>query len=480
MKKIFPIITIIVFALGSCEDALDLKPLDRLTYDNFYQEQEDMEAGVFAIYDALGAVQLYASSMWLVQDIASDDCDLNPELDNPNLRELDQFNIQPTNNYMEEVWQGNYTGINRANVVLVKSSEVDMDASGKNRLLAEARFLRGLFYFNLVRMFGDVPLVTEPVSSVEDFNIPRTPASVIYDTLIDDFQFAANHLPLTYTNASSKGRATRGAALGQLARVYLTLGEWDLAAERAKDVMDLGVYELHEDYADNFKVANANGKESVFEVQFTDVTSVEKSRLINTGLPSIFPFPAGVEIILPTEDLLNSFEPGDYREEVTFFDSFEYFGLYEFEPHIWKHWDREKYSPGQTTSAAANFPLMRYAEIYLIYAEALNEAHNGPTQEAYNAVNTIRERARNGVDTVLPDLSGLSQEEFRLAVLKEKRCETVNEGHRWFDLVRTGNLVEFVNRAKGDKADPQTYHYLFPIPQRERDVNSSLIQNDGY
>ena len=122
---------------------------------------------------------------------------------------------------------------------------------------------------------------------------------------------------------------------------------------------------------------------------------------------------------------------------------------------------------------------MRYSEILLIYAEALNEINNGPTQEAYDAINRVRARARHGDNGILPDLSGLSQTEFHEAVLKEKRCETVNEGQRWFDLTRTGNLVEYVKRAKGDKANPTEFNNVFPIPQREMDLNSKLVQNPG-
>ena len=123
---------------------------------------------------------------------------------------------------------------------------------------------------------------------------------------------------------------------------------------------------------------------------------------------------------------------------------------------------------------------MRYSEILLIYAEALNEANGGPTVEAYDAVNQVRARARNGNSAALPDLAGLSQDGFRKAVLDERRHEFVNEGQRWYDLVRTGTLIESVKRAKGDQANPQPYHYLFPIPQRERDINHNLTQNQGY
>ena len=244
--------------------------------------------------------------------------------------------------------------------------------------------------------------------------------------------------------------------------------------------MDITVYGLWDDFADNFKEVNKNGKESVFEVQFYSEVQSENCRIVISGLPGIYAFPAGVGMMLPTEDLVSSFEPGDYRYEATFFEEYDYFGLNTFDPHIWKHWDQDTYPPSETGSSGANFPVMRFAEILLIYAEALNEANQGPTQDAYDAINRVRQRARNGDDSVLPDLAGLSYEEFQAAVLEEKRCETVNEGHRWFDLVRTGNLEEFVKRAKGDRANPQPFNYVFPIPQRERDLNDKLDQNPEY
>lgn len=237
---------------------------------------------------------------------------------------------------------------------------------------------------------------------------------------------------------------------------------------------------MWDDFQDNFREANKNGKESLFEVQFYSGLTSENSQIVISGLPSIYAFPAGVGIILPTDDLLNSFEEGDHRYEVTFFDEYNYFGHNTFDPHIWKYWDQDVYAPGETGQSGADFPVMRYAEVLLMYAEALNELNQGPTTEAYYAVNQIRNRARNGNNTVLPDLEGLSYSEFRDAVLKEKRCETVNEGQRWFDLVRTGNLEEYVIRAKGSKANPQSFNYVLPIPQRERDLNSNLTQNDQY
>jgi hypothetical protein len=464
-----------------CEKALDFPVRDKITQENFYQNEDDAVAAVNAVYDVLGAVELYCSSLWLIQDISSDDFDALATWNDPNARDLDQYSIRATNNYLSGIWQASYLGISNANISLQRIPDIVMEEELQKRLLAEARFLRGLYYFNLVRLFGDVPLILKPGSTINDYLVGQESADVVYSTIINDLSLASEDLPLSYTG-SNKGRATKGAALGILSKVYLTMEQWDLAAETARQVMDLevdGVYGLYADYADNFKDKNKNGLEAVFQVQFFKGSQPENTRIVISGLPSIPPFTAGVGIILPTADLLASFDSGDYRYDVTFFTEYFYIQTYTFEPHVWKHWDRDTYKASQTGQSGANFPVMRYAEILLIYAEALNEANNGPTQEAYDAINRVRIRARNGDSGVLPDISGLSQTGFRDAVLNEKRCETVNEGQRWFDLARTGNLVEYVKRAKGDKANPTEFNYVFPIPQREIDINNKLIQNPG-
>ena len=481
MKKFWLMTILPVILLAGCEETLDFTIRDKITLDNFYQNEDDALAAVNAVYNDLGAVELYCSSLWLVQDIASDDFDALSTWNDPNAHQLDQYTIQATNNYLTGIWQYSYIGISHANIAIQTIPGIAMNEELKNRFLGETRFLRGLYYFNLVRLFGDIPLILQPGSTIEEFIVARNPAEEVYNKIIEDFTFASENLPLRFTG-SDKGRATKGSALGLLSKVYLTMKQWDLAASTARQVMDLedeGVYGLFPDYADNFKENKKNGLESIFQVQFYTGSQPENTRIVISGLPSIPPFPAGVSIILPTNDLLASFDTGDYRYNVTFFTEYFYFQTYTFSPHVWKHCDRDTYKASQTGQSGANFPVMRYSEILLIYAEALNEANSGPTQEAYDAVNRVRARARHGDNGVLPDLSGLSMAEFRDAVLKEKRCETVNEGQRWFDLARTGNLVNYVKRAKGDKADPTEYNYIFPIPQREMDLNDKLVQNPG-
>jgi starch-binding outer membrane protein, SusD/RagB family len=481
MKKYlyFSVVTIMMVMI-SCSKELDLKP-HQIYYDNFYQTGADALSAVNAVYDVLGSVAQYCNYLWLIQDIASDDCNARATLNDPNLHQFDTYSLDPSNNNLAKIWQASYLGISRANVVLEKVPPIEMDSAQQQRILGEAKFLRGLFYFNLVRLFGEVPLVIKPVSANlgdEEIYPPQSPVTVLYDQIINDLSEASLLLPEKYLSSSDKGRATRGAALGLLSKVYLTIKDWKLAHQTAKEVIESNIYGLHNDYAANFKESNKNGKESVFEVQFYRNSNTENSQMVIAGLPYIQGmFSAGVEIMLPTEDLLNSFEEGDHRKEATFFD---HYSMYTFEPHIWKYWDQDAYKPAATSQSGADFMVMRYSEILLIYAEALNEDMGGPSVEAYEAINKVRERARNGNTSVLPDLSGLDQTAFRQAILNERRHEFVNEGQRWYDLVRTGNLVEYVKRAKGDKANPSDFNSVFPIPQRELDINKNLTQNLGY
>jgi len=481
MKNILTIAFLVtLIAAVSCSKELDKKP-HQIYYDNFYQTEEDAISAVNAAYDVLGYVNQYSSYLWLIQDIASDDCNARATLNDPNLHEFNSYNINATNNYLARIWQGSYLGISRANVVLQKVPGIAMDTAMKERILGEARFLRAFNYFNLVRLFGEVPLVTEPVTpDLTDSEIypPRAPVSAVYKQIIEDLSLASERLPVKYISTNDKGRATRGAAQGILSKVYLTTGDWEKAYQTAFQVIGSDTYSLWADYADNFKEANKNGKESVFEVQFYKKVNSENSQMVISGLPSIPGlFSSGVEIMLPTKDLLDSFEEGDHRVEATFFS--EYWS-YTFEPHIWKYWDQVAYKPAATSASGADFMVMRYSEILLIYAEALSEANGGPTDEAYAAINEVRARARNGNSDVLPDISGLGKDEFKAAVLNERRHEFVNEGQRWFDLVRTGTLIESVKRAKGDAANPTEINNIFPIPQRERDINKNLSQNNGY
>ncbi len=299
MKTYRFILIALIFSFSSCEDALDLKPMGSLTVENYYQNGDDARAAINAIYDVLGYVNQYNSSLWLLQDVASDDCDVSDRINDPNLLQFDRYELLNTNIYLKGIWQESYDGIHRTNIALEKIPDISMDKDLKARLIGEAEFLRGLFYFNLVRLYGDIPLITFTSSNLSDYIIPRTSKQLIYDQIINDFNSASLALPKSY-GANNKGRATQGAALGQLAKVYLTLGNWEMAAENARMVSELNVYGLWSHFEDNFKEANANGKESVFEVQFYSAEVQEQSRIVITGLPAIYAFPAGTGTMVPT------------------------------------------------------------------------------------------------------------------------------------------------------------------------------------
>lgn len=280
--------------------------------------------------------------------------------------------------------------------------------------------------------------------------------------------------------------------MGLLAKVYLTRAGndagspyWAQAAAQAKQVIDLGIYDLWEDYSDVFALRNRGGKESLFEVLF--VTNLQGNTFTTGYAPRSAPIVPnnGFGIFRVSKSLFDSYEVDDERKDVTFLTSYvhpttqETVALSVDNPDptravsFWKLAD-----PTVTTglNGGTSWPYMRYSELLLIYAEALNEANNGPNTEAYDAINRVRSRAG------LASLDGLSKAAFKQAVLQERRVELCFEGHRWFDLVRTGGLENAViaENSFNRNAQIKSYHNLFPIPQREVDANSALKQNDGY
>ncbi len=267
-----------------------------------------------------------------------------------------------------------------------------------------------------------------------------------------------------------------------LSSVYLTIaGEpmnlgipyFTLASDKAKEVMDMNYYDLFEDFADVFDPQEKNGIEHIFDVQFDRDIEGRESIAMWLHWPRNIGLGNGLGLYLPSTSLMNSFETGDLRVPVTYKSEFprqKDGRIIKFPPHIWKYFDQEAYADLNIPRAGNNFPIIRYAEVLLIYAEASNEV-SGPNQDAYDAINEVRDRAG------LSALSGLSKEEFRSAVYEERRHEFVAECKKWFDLVRTGRLIE-VMLANGKNI--QEKHKLFPIPQREMDVNENLIQNTGY
>ena len=493
MKKIInlPVCALILLGLTllpSCKKFLEENPKGNVTVANFYSTEGDAISAVNSIYGYLNSIStgstagIYHSSFWVTAGLASDEL-LNNQLGAPQFDQLATFTQTPENSALLEIWSMHYKTITIANIALNRIPQIKMNEALKTRLLGEARFLRGLMYFNLVRMFGAIPLILEE-------NAPLTPAALgveaVYAQIINDLSTAEAGLPLNYPIGNGRGRATKGAANAILAKVYLTMKDWPNAVSTAKKVIDSEEYALWEDFGNVFKLSSRNGKEAIFSVGFGDAGGAiifwEAGQFLVRLLPPQLSDEGVVNAQgwqIPTQNLYDSYEPDDRRRAVTFITDINGpNGVYQIRPFIQKYWDRGAEPKGNETSN--DFPVIRFADVLLIYSEASNEAGN--TAEAHKYINLVRKRARfNGTEYVnaIPDYVGLNKDQMREAILKERRMEFVAEGQRWFDLVRTQTLETKVPLAKPGVV-PGAKNYLFPIPQHEIDLNPNLTQNNGY
>ena len=455
--------SIISLSVISC-NFLDETPEDFLSPTNFYTTQEDAIAAVNAVYDQLS----YYNSMWQLGERPSDNIQDGPVSRDVSL-ELHTFTWNSATGIFGSVWQQVYESINRANTALEQLPSIDMNDNLRDRLTAETKFLRALNYFDLVRNFGGVPLITSSTEDINNLFVTRATEEEAYAQIVQDLQEAEDVLPVSYAS-NEEGRATQGAAKALLARVLLYQGKYDAAAQKAKEVIDLGVYDLFDSVEDLWQVSNENGIEHIFSVQYlagVQGSGFSSQFAIRGGEPPL----TGSSSAIVRQDLIDAFLPGDERKSASILDSYTFPDgtTVTYEPHIWKFYDETANDP---TDGSTNWPVMRYAEVLLIYAEALNESSNGPNQEAYDAINKVRNRA--GLDDLA---EGMNQNQFRDALLLERRLELCFEGHRYYDLKRTDNL----NTAMQEVAvTVEAKHDLFPIPLRETDANPNLEQNVGY
>lgn len=471
------IVPILIFA--SCEGFLEEDPKDRVAQSNFYLNAQDAEAAVNSVYAYLGSYStgstagIYHSTFWVTVGLASDELN-NNQLGTFWNDELATFSHNAENPNMQEIWEMHYKSIYLANIAIDRIPLISMDETLRSRLVNEAKFLRGLLYFNLVRMYGQVPLLLAEESPLYP---EASGIDEIYAQIIQDLTDAEN---LPVKGSIENGRATQGAAKSLLAKVYLTTGEYENASAKALEVINSGTYELWENFSEVFKLSSRNGKEAVFSVGFGDADGAIS--FWEAGQFNVRLLPAELTRVraevsnthgwqIPTIDLYNAFSANDQRRAVTFMteivaDNGDVVRLDR--PHIQKYWDSEA---DPTAGGSSNdFPVIRYAEVLLIYAEA--QAALGNLGQANQYLNKIRTRAG------LEEANYASPEELKAAILLERRKEFVAEGHRWFDLVRMERLEEEVESSKGITVDP-IYH-KFPVPQRERNVNHNLPQNAGY
>jgi hypothetical protein len=414
----------------------------------------------------------------MLGEVVSDNADdgATRAVSNVSIFELEDFNFSLSNTYFSSAWTGHHVGIARANTILSRLTEASIETPLKTRFEAEAKFLRAYFFFNLVRLFGDVQLVTtETKDPNEGYSITRTPATEIYSLIIADLTNAEANLPATIP-AAEAGRASRWAAKALLGKVYLTQKDYSKAAAKLNEVITSGQFNVTSNsYAAVFSntTAFAANKDVILAVQYKSGQIGQGSAIWSSNLPwnvggTAFGVSGGSGggFMRPTADMEAEYETGDARKAASMANSYQSGTTTVMERYVVKY----RQTGTIANEADIDFPVLRYADVLLMHAEALNE--QGQTATAIPFVNQVRTRAG------LPNKpTTLTQLEARLAIEKERRVELAFEGHRWFDLVRTGRYLP-VMTSKGYAT--KEFHKLFPIPQRETDLNNSLTQNSGY
>ncbi|WP_184545182.1 RagB/SusD family nutrient uptake outer membrane protein [Mucilaginibacter sp. FT3.2] len=491
MKKIAIYIILasatVTIALSGC-NKLNENPTSVIVTTQFFKTASDATSAVNAIYgtlnsDPAGDFPLYGRQLNLLVENASDNQVYSPSNTNPDVRALGTATYISSNSRVQKVWQQIYYGINRANIAIDNIPNISIDTALRARLIRESKFIRGLLYFNLVRLWGDVPLVLHNPESLDlsKLFVKRTAAEDVYTQIISDLTDATN-LPKSFTG-TDLGRATGGAAHTLLAKVYLTRKDYSKALTELNTVINGGYgYALFTNYKDVFQKATKNGVEHIFSVQFeTNLGELNSAQNLSQSFTS---FNTGTfPIDIPADSSVSKlFAKTDTRRAVTFYDSVynAATGKYvvfknAYTPYFNKFVDYSLSPLTIQSQSAVNYPVLRYADVLLMYAEVVNEL-SGPTGDAYVAINKVRTRAN-----VANLTTGLTQQAFRDSVFLERRKELMQEGHRWFDLVRQGGttLVDALHKIP-QKTGVDTKYNLFPIPQVEVLLNNQLTQNPGY
>jgi hypothetical protein len=483
MKNYFKYIAVSAcWLLSSCSsEFLELNPVSSAVSDNFYKTADDIKNAVNGGYAALQLPGVSTNS-YQFGEIPSDNATPVASGTVTDRDEFDRFYLRTTNPYILERWNDCYNAIARYNAVLEKIDAVNLDKTLKDRYIGEMKFLRAYVYFELVRTFGDVPLVLNAISNPDDgYQFKRNPQAEVYAQIEKDLTEAEPILPVSYSR-SDIGRVTRGAAKGLLGKVFLTQGKFAQASTKLKEVIDLGVYKLLPDYSAVFDVKNKNHQESVFDIQFMSGGAGEGNPWPNQFAPAgsgnaVIQF-GGSGNNRPTQDLINAFETGDKRKDVSVGTSYiGVNGQVIYDNYVKKYFD----VPASNNDNGNNIPVIRYSDVLLMYAESLNEIGFKQDGEALGYLNQVRVRAGLKSKTA-SELA--SQEQFRIAIEQERRVEFAFENQRWYDLVRTKRALPVLNSKKAEMNFVNSLtenNFVFPVPQSQIDINAEKIkQNPGY
>ncbi|NIF06533.1 RagB/SusD family nutrient uptake outer membrane protein [Chryseobacterium sp. Tr-659] len=466
MKRLYIAFFVSILLQSCSSDLLNTSPESTKVTANFYQDQEQLEQGVNAVYASLQYNGQYQLAMPAIGEIPSDNTfDEVPANDSFTYGEFDFFTIQPNNSLLAEAWKDHYVGIQQANIVLNRIGGISMDQTLKNTRTGEMRFLRALMYFDLVRIFGNVPLVTKETTNVNEyFGQGRTPVETIYDFIESELKESIALLPAA---ASQKGRVTKGAALGILGKVLISRNKFTEALPYLKQLETLG-YSLLSDPSAIFNPANKNNAEIIFDVQFTSGLNgnTEGSQAYQMFSPSGFVSGAKGHN-LPTKEVYGLFASSDLRRDA-------FVGL---TPNGVPYSKKLVKTSNAVADGGSNIVVLRLADVYLLMAECYAKGNDYVNANTY--LNKIKTRA--GISTVNMTNQQLLLDEIAL----ERRKELVGEGHRWFDLVRTGKAVSvmtqyFQNTPGYNTAVIKEYNLLMPVPQSQINTDPAIKQNPGY
>lgn len=494
MKPIKYILSGILFCatLTSCDGFLDRTPWDSIDTSESLKEAGDAIAIINGAYQPLQWAKLYNMRIWSLDIVAGNSIvGAGGGKDGIETIDLSNFITTTDNAGVLDIYRGPAPGILRCNFALKNIPEMNIEEKLKNRCLGEAYFLRAHYHFLLVRLFGGVPLITEPQTVEDELNRERASKEAVYKLIINDLKEAIRLLPekSSYKTADL-GRATKGAALATLAKVYVTLGEnYEEIISLCDQVKALG-YSLNVNYSDNFNPEKKNGPESLFEVQYYGKTNYDFwSNENQASWLSAFTGPRNSGMVAggygwnqPTPEFVSQYEEGDVRKEKTIlylgcppFDGYQYQSSYSTTGYNLRKFLVQKSISLDFNTSPANFVVLRYADVLLMKAEALNEL--GQTTAAEEPLYEVRKRA--GL-TDRSTIEGLNREEMRECIIKERRIELAFEGDRWFDLIRLkdGYGLKFLHSI--GKVNASEKHLLFPIPLKEMEANSNLKQNPGY
>ncbi|MBT33856.1 MAG: RagB/SusD family nutrient uptake outer membrane protein [Thalassobius sp.] len=495
---IFPLL----LSFLACTD-LEEEPVGVLAPESFFKTPSDVQAAIYGAYGHMASETVFGRKLSLTLQLRSDMCDIGDRGTPARRQQVNDFDMDSNNGMITEFWPSLYQVVSAANAAVDGVQLIDATDEEKNALEGEARFVRAYAYYHLVRIFGDIPYIDYFVSDPDAVkSIAKTSAAEVYEHIIADTEFAKENLPDTHSG-DVRTRPTAGTAATMLASIHLTLGNFQEAADEAVWVInnkDRFGYALEDDFQTLYIAEQAdNLKEHIFAVDFLGQQSGSSSANDDimgpiTGIRGADQ--NGWSVSVPSMAVYNTWDARDYRRKVSLEDTTSVGGVAtpytEYQqvqrPHIAKFARYPGNANADTRYSDHNYVLFRYAEVLLIAAEALNETAGGPTAEALGYINQVRARARNwaGTMTDFPaDLAdGMSQSDFRTAVLEERRLELAFEFKRWYDIKRRDMLVEVftgVNSLESHDNVDTSRDYLFPLPQDELERNANLLpQNSGY